>query len=118
MVILSVVVAVNDGLAAIPVLVFFLNHGCIIAGLPLFDDGRTIAVTVMVMVLAYSYTSADRSDASPDIISHRGASKRRDSRKGKQYFLHSEPFLSCFSAFPATYATHARERGVFNEMPK
>ena len=54
------VIVVDDGLAAITVSIFLLDHGLAVTWLPLLDDS---ALTISIVRLANRYASADRTDA-------------------------------------------------------
>jgi hypothetical protein len=64
------VIVVDDGLAAITVSIFLLNHGLAVMWLPLLNHGGMIAVTVAVLImrLANRYASADRTDANTNFV--------------------------------------------------
>ena len=60
----------NDGLAAITVLIFFLDHGRPIARFTLLDNRGLIPITIAVMIAGFAdgYAGSDRSDADTDLI--------------------------------------------------
>jgi hypothetical protein len=68
--VLLIVVVMNDGLAAIAVRIFLLDHSRPVTRLALFDNRGTITVTIAVMIvrLADRYASSDRPNANTDII--------------------------------------------------
>jgi hypothetical protein len=52
------VVVMNDGLAAIAVLIFFLDHGRPVTWFVLLDDGGAIAIAVAVMIVGFADADA------------------------------------------------------------
>lgn len=63
-----VVVVMNDGLAAIAVRIFLLDHGGSIARLMLLDHRGPIAVAIMIVGFADRHAGTDRADANPNFI--------------------------------------------------
>jgi hypothetical protein len=68
----------DDGLGAITVSIFLLDHGRALPWLSLLDHGGmlTVAVAVLITRLANRYSSADRTDSNANFIRQDG---RRES---------------------------------------
>ena len=68
---------VNDGLAAIAVLILFLDHGRRIARFALLDHRGAVTVAIAVTIVDFpdADAGADRSDANTNLIRERRRSK-------------------------------------------
>jgi len=83
----------NDGLAAITVRVFLLDHGRIIARLMLPDDCGaitiTIAIAVMIAGFADGHAGSDRSHADTNLIRKAGEATAPITAATSKYFFMS-----------------------------
>jgi hypothetical protein len=80
---------VNDGLAASPVIMVFLDDSGTVGWFTFFNYGSAISVAVVVTVaLADAYASPNRSNVNTHIISQRRCCKRRNGGGDHQKTIH------------------------------
>jgi hypothetical protein len=85
-----VVIVMDDGLAAVAVLVFLFDDGRAVAGFSLLHDGLTIAVAIVIVTVSDGNARSHRADTNADVIGHRGTSKYRDRCRNEKYLLHGK----------------------------
>ena len=78
----------NDGLAAIAVLIFSLDHGRPVARFTLLDNRGVIPIPIAVMIAGFAdgYAGSDRSDADTDFLRKGGRRNGTDNGGNKQSF--------------------------------
>jgi hypothetical protein len=101
------IIVMDDGLLAISVTVFLLDHRCPIRRLALFDHGA-VAISITIVALANSRSSTDWSNANANVISEGGGSDCADHRRSEQVLFH----VSLSSRY------HARQSLVLPVVPE
>jgi hypothetical protein len=76
----------NDGLAAVAVLVLFLDNSRPIAGLTLLDDGCTVMVAIPVMTFTHCHARTHWTDANADIVGQCWSGESSHSRNYQSIF--------------------------------
>jgi hypothetical protein len=87
------VVVMNDGLAAIAVLILFLDHGRPVTWFVLLDDRGPVTITINVTIVGFAggYAGSDRPDPDANLVREGWCGNGADNGGNKQIFLHVHP---------------------------